>query len=176
MTRPVTILFVCTANIARSPYAELTSRSRFGLDAGSPAFESAGTQALPDHQMDEEMALLAEYHGASTDSFRSSPLTAAVLDHTDLILTMQSSHREVILNRWPQHALRAFTLGHFASLVEAAPPTLRHDQLLEWVRRNRGVTRADLDILDPYGRGPDVAAHCAGRIDTLLDIALPRLL
>ena len=51
---PLRVLFVCTANICRSPFLELTARQ---LASGSTdvQFASAGTQGFTDHAMDEVM-------------------------------------------------------------------------------------------------------------------------
>ncbi len=52
---PLKVLFVCTANICRSPFMELVARQLAGPDA-AVEFSSAGTHGFRDHPMDDVMA------------------------------------------------------------------------------------------------------------------------
>src|SRR4029077_11961102 len=52
---PIRVLFVCTANICRSPYLELRARQLFGPDAGVEV-SSAGTDGFDAAPVSDTMA------------------------------------------------------------------------------------------------------------------------
>ena len=83
---PLKVLFVCTANICRSPFMELTARAL----APELTISSAGTHGFTAAPMESEMAaVLAE--GIDPGEFRSRPLTVDMLAEADLVLTAQAS-------------------------------------------------------------------------------------
>jgi sulfate adenylyltransferase len=169
---PLRVLFVCTANICRSPYMELATRRLLGDDA-SVEVSSAGTHGFVDHPMSEEM--IPGYE-SDAEAFRSRPATAALIDEADLVLTAESSHRTYLLEESPAAFRKVFTLGQFAAAVELLsddPPGGR--ALIEEVGRRRHQADPAHDIGDPYRKGPEVARACAARIDTLLAIVVPAL-
>ena len=89
---PLKVLFVCTANICRSPFMELTARHLAG-DAAIE-FRSAGTHGFSDHPMNPEMAVTLEPRGVTGEQdFRSRPLTKAELDWADVVLTAEADPR-----------------------------------------------------------------------------------
>ena len=55
----LSVLFVCTANICRSPYMEIAGRAMLAPDA-EVAFSSAGTLGFVDREMDRTMAMAFE--------------------------------------------------------------------------------------------------------------------
>ena len=63
------VLFVCTANICRSPSMELMARALVG-DGTDLAFASAGTHGFVDHEMDATMAAAV---------FKSSSISFGIL-------------------------------------------------------------------------------------------------
>lgn len=167
-----TVLFVCTANICRSAYAELVTSARAGdhLEVGS-----AGTHGWADHPVERHMAAELERRGVESHAFRSRRLTRALIDEADLILTAEAAHRTFVLQERPAAVRRAFTLGQLASALEVVPPDVPRDELLAAVRRARPTAREEDDVTDPYGRGGDAAASAARHIDDLLGRVLPRL-
>jgi predicted protein tyrosine phosphatase len=71
------VLFVCTANLDRSPAAEAVWRAIAG---GSHESRSAGTSPTA-----------------------RRPLTAVDLDWADVVAVMEARHHELIAGRWPEH-------------------------------------------------------------------------
>ncbi|MFC6344531.1 adenylyl-sulfate kinase, partial [Nocardioides hankookensis] len=114
---PLHVLFVCTANICRSPYMELLARQIAGPDADI-VFSSAGTHGFRDSAMDTEMAQLLD--ADDRDAFRSRPLTAELLRDADLVLTAEHTHRQFILDDHPGAFRKVFTLGQFAEAARAS--------------------------------------------------------
>ncbi|WP_206062939.1 adenylyl-sulfate kinase [Nocardioides piscis] len=159
---PIHVLFVCTANICRSPFLEQTARALAG-DAHI-TFASAGTHGFDSHPMDEVMAATLEPADAD---FRSQPLTRAVVESADLILTAESSHRTFVLEEHPAAWRKVFTLGQFCRAVEATP-NLHGRALIESAGQRRTAPLPQDDIADPYRRGAAAAETAAGRMTAMV--------
>ena len=166
------VLFVCTANICRSAYAELVTAARVD---GRLEVASAGTHGWADHPVDEEMAVQLIARGVDPSGFRSRPLTRALVDEADVVLTAEAAHRTFVLQERPTALRRTFSLGQFASALDEVPPGLAGPDLLAAVRRARPTAGPGQDVLDPYRRGPEAASLAAEHIDDLLREILPRL-
>ena len=118
MSEPLEVLFVCTANICRSPVMELLAREMAG-QGSRVTFASAGTHGYDDHPLNEDMAVtLTPGLGAE---FRSRRLTREILADADLVLTAEGSHRTHILDEQPQLHRKVFTLGQFAATIAQIP-------------------------------------------------------
>ncbi|WP_277497839.1 MULTISPECIES: adenylyl-sulfate kinase [unclassified Nocardioides] len=162
---PLKVLVVCTANICRSPYMELALQAAAG-DAVVVA--GAGTHGYADHPMDEHMAAEARARGLDPAQFRSRPLTRALIDDADLVLTAESRHRSLILDESPGAFRKVFTLGQFARGVEGLEGPVDARAAVAHVGANRPSAEG-LDIADPFRRGPVAAAECAALIDGLVE-------
>lgn len=171
MSQPLRVLFVCTANISRSPFLEITARTLAG-DATDVVFASAGTHGFDARGMDEGMVpLLPE----GVDSEHASRrLTRAVLADADLVLTAEASHRTFILEEFPEYFRKVFTVGQFAGTV-AEHPGLRGRDLVAAASARRSPTRPEDDIADPYRRGEAASATAAATMSRMLDVIVPRL-
>ncbi len=168
------VLFVCTANICRSPFMELTARDLGGPDA-AVTFASAGTHGFREHPMDVVMGKALGSRGLGNDEFLSQPLTAELIEEADLVLTAEASHRTFILDDHPSTFRKVFTLGQFAEAVRTLGADLSGRELLEAAGARRGGAASELDVRDPYGRGPEAAEACAEQIDKLLRVVVPAL-
>lgn len=169
------VTFVCTANICRSAYAELVARSRLesaGIEG--LAFQSAGTWARTGQPMCPEMAAEAAKRGADPGPFRARRLDRALVERSDVLLTAEAAHRLFVLEEWPRAFRRVVTLRQFAAADLAPDSTTGLPELLAQARTIR-VSRAESDVVDPFGRGPAAAAACAADLDSLLDVIMPRL-
>ncbi|MCD4526950.1 adenylyl-sulfate kinase [Nocardioides sp. cx-173] len=166
------VLFVCTANICRSPYMELSARAATAEDQGV-MFRSAGTHGFREHPMDAVMAEALGRRGIDSAGFVSRPLSAELIEQADLVLTAEASHRTFILQDHPTAFRKVFTLGQFAQA--ATTHDLSGADLLTAVAERRGNADVSLDVHDPYGRGPEAAEACATQIDELLRVVVPAL-
>ena len=170
---PLKVLFVCTANICRSPFMELTARHLAG-DAPIE-FRSAGTHGFTNHSMNPEMAVTLEPRGVTgEEGFRSRPLTKAELDWADVVLTAEADHRRFILDDHPALFRKVFTLGQFVESL-AGQDDLHARQLLTAVGAHRTAAAPELDVADPYRRGPEACERAAAHIESLLRAALAAL-
>jgi sulfate adenylyltransferase len=173
-TDPLHVLFVCTANICRSPFMELTARHLAGPDA-QIEFRSAGTHGWTDKPMNPDMVVTLEPRGVTGhEEFRSRALTKAELDWADVVLTAEAEHRQFILDDHPAHFRKVFTLGQFVESM-AGHEDLHGRELLEAVGSRRTTASPDLDVADPYRRGAEASEAAAAHIEQLLRAALAAL-
>ncbi|WP_017932990.1 adenylyl-sulfate kinase [Nocardioides sp. Iso805N] len=170
---PLRVLFVCTANICRSPFMELTARRLAGADSGLH-FSSAGTHGWNDKPMDAAMVeVLAE--GLEAGDFRSRTVTRELLEEADLVLTAEAAQRGYLLEDHPALFRKIFTLGQAAEAVSRLEPGLTPTEVVERLGSARGNADPALDVPDPYRRGPEAAAAAAEQIGRLLQTVLPAL-
>lgn len=171
MPEPLKVLFVCTANICRSPFLELTARRLSGPGSGVE-FSSAGTHGFDSHAMDG--AMVATLVEDTSSGFASRRLTGAILAEADLVLTAEATHRSFILEEFPQHLRKVFTVGQFAASAEEHPD-LAGRELVAAVGARRTAARPEHDIADPYRRGDEAAATAADTMSRMLGVIVPRL-
>jgi sulfate adenylyltransferase len=172
--KPLKVLFVCTANICRSPFMEVLARTLAGPDAGIE-FASAGTHGFRDQPMNPPMLATLEPRGGDASTFKSRALTSDLIDEADLVLTAEVSHRSFILDDHPASFRKVFTLGQFAESVRVADPSLSGAALLAQIGANRSSADEALDVRDPYGRGQAAADRTAEQIEDLLRVVVPAL-
>ena len=171
MSDPLRVLFVCTANISRSPFMELTARSLAG-EGADVVFASAGTHGFDARAMDEAMVPLLPEGAAGEHASRR--LTRQLLDEADVVLTAEATHRSFILEEFPQHFRKVFTVGQFAASI-ADHPDLTGRELVAAAAARRTAARPEHDIADPYRRGDVAAAAAADTMSRMLMVIVPRL-
>ncbi|AWB91209.1 low molecular weight phosphatase family protein [Aeromicrobium chenweiae] len=155
------ILAVCTANICRSPLIEVLLRAQ--LDSSRFEVASAGVQGWDRKPMDSMAAMELQRLGHSAEGFRSQAINSYFVDSSDLILTATRAHRSDVLGLNPQALRRSFTLVEFAalsSIVSADSPA----ELVAQAALRRSLAPAEVDIGDPYRRGPEVHRATADQI------------
>lgn len=167
------VMFVCTANICRSAYA--TARAA-QLAAGTDlVFGGCGTHALVGHPVEAEMAARLGARGADGEGLRSRQATPALLKGADLVLTMTRQHRSWVTDEAPSLMSRTWTLRQAAAMTEQVSADLPLDDRLRTAWRSRALAGRDIDIADPYRRGPRAAETCAQQIDQCLEALIPWL-
>ena len=104
------ILFLCTANICRSPAAEFYMRhllDRLGITTVS--VESAGIMEMGGAPADPVVSRIIGEYGIDLSSHRSKLATRAMVTAADEIVVMARRHREWIQRTFPE-ALRKVSL------------------------------------------------------------------
>lgn len=81
------ILFVCTGNTCRSPFAEAVARREGHVDA-----ESAGLSASAGDQPPEDAIVVARELGYDLSAHRALPLTEEMLERSDVVVGMTAAH------------------------------------------------------------------------------------
>lgn len=164
----VNVLFVCTANIARSPYAE---RRLVHLVPDSVVVGSAGIPGYPGRPMDGPMAALLEEHGIAGDGHVSRVLTDELLADADLVLTMALAHHTGILDRWPHARHKVFGLQQFADALTRVTETAWEppEDLVAAARSESRPDSMTWDVPDPYRRGKRAARKAAAIIDAAVE-------
>ena len=122
------LIFVCEANICRSPLMEQVLRSR--VDAELWEISSAGTRVGPGDRpmctMSVEIAAAAGADETALDTHRSTSIDADTLLAADLILTASRAERSTVAQLVPEARSKTFTLLEAIHLGAAA---FRQDEL-----------------------------------------------
>jgi protein-tyrosine phosphatase len=186
-----TVLFVCRANICRSPLAERLTRheldDRLGPEATAFVAASAGIHALPAQPMHPYSDQVLRERRADPSGFVSRQVDAALLLQADLVLTASRRHRSHCVALAPATLARTFTIRQFGRLARAAVG-LPADADLDPVDRARSLVVAAAaarsrtqpvsavhdDLADPVLRPVEDFRVCAAQIsetvDTMLDL------
>jgi protein-tyrosine-phosphatase len=170
------ILFVCTANICRSPTAELLARGRFGEEVS--VFRSAGFLD-PDHLVPPELVRVLGDRGIDATNHRSYRIDEASIEAAELILVMESSHLQKVTGLRPEALAKTVPLKEAAEIMTAQPPgPVSVGALLADVNRDRDPRRylgSQWDVADPYGRRMKAYRQAVEEIDQLVALVIGRL-
>jgi protein-tyrosine phosphatase len=175
------LLFVCTGNICRSPFAEILTRHLLrgrlgGRAAGAFEVSSAGVSAVVGSGMHpDSRAELAPWHldGPPSAGFVARQLHPEMIERSHLVLGATVRHRSAVVEHCPAALPITFGLREFARLtaaVDAAElpphPVARAHALVELARMRRGLVPPDPggdDVPDPIA-GPPAAHHQAAQL------------
>ncbi len=165
-------MFVCTANICRSPTAELLARSRFGEEKA--LFRSAGFLRDGKEVPDTLQAVLGE-RGTVASQHLSSTIDPDTLDAADLILTMEGRHIQELTIKHQS------ALGKALPLKEAAERMRRAGSIEDLLAGLDSRNLADYlgttwDVDDPYKRGKRRYKKMVAEVDELLGQVIAPLL
>lgn len=96
------VLFVCTANRFRSPLAEIMFRSVLQASNKNESWtvDSAGTWTSPGLPVLPAVAVIARQYDLDLTQHRSKEVTEEILSAHDLILVMESGHKEALLHEF----------------------------------------------------------------------------
>lgn len=115
------ILVVCTANICRSPVAQIYLANM--LEGRQVRVESAGVMAINGHHADDEIQTIMLDRGfANVESHRSRTLLPSYIQNYDLILCMEYGHLNHILRMNPIASGKTMLLGHWDAVKEVSDP------------------------------------------------------
>ncbi|MCL4261822.1 MAG: hypothetical protein KJ069_01335 [Anaerolineae bacterium] len=108
------ILFVCTANICRSPVAAALFRQKLETHGRTPSdwtVQSAGTWATIKRGPSRFSKQLMADRGIDISRHRANMIDTALMAQSDLILCMETGHVEALKIEFPHFKNRIFTLS-----------------------------------------------------------------
>ncbi len=141
------IVFVCSGNICRSPFAEATLRAKmFQTGIEDIRVSSAGTIGGRIAFCTPEAIMAAEEFDVDLSFHRSRQLTEGALAQADLIIVMEESHGQFIKRNWPDNDVDIRLLSEFDR-----------------------ESRRGKDIPDPYGSSIDYYRANYRQIDEAVD-------
>ena len=123
------ILFVCTANICRSPMAETILKEKLKNSGMTDiSVSSAGLMDMKGGRAREEALKIIGGLGVDISKHRSRHLAGDMVKEADMIIVMEADHRDKILSEYPDVKDKVFLLSSFGN--------------------QKGM---ETDIADPYG-------------------------
>ncbi len=108
------ILFVCTANICRSPIAEYYAKKKF---EDNYHFRSAGF-LLGNQKISKYSRLVLQENNIDASKHISTKIDSKILENSWLILTMTKRHKIRLLETYPNIFNKVFTLSEYVGLQE----------------------------------------------------------
>jgi protein-tyrosine phosphatase len=172
----LTILFICTGNVHRSPLAERLLAVRLP----EARVGSAGTMAQQMTGMHPATRSVLEQLGGNGAGFTSRRLTQELVAEADLVLGLDREHREAAVRLWPVALRKCFTVREFLRLARWVGASVSKSQsghgkaaspreVISRAAAARGslapVSRAADGIADPRGAPYDVLLACGQEID-----------
>lgn len=168
-TAPVSVLFVCTANRIRSPFAAAVARRTAAEEGLGLRIESAGLDPGGIPAMDR-MVEVASGYGVDLSDHMSREVTDELIDATDLVVAMTGSHVIDLAGTFPEAQARTVTLREAASAVTTiGAPEWEPNAVRRWAakvtqRPLATLLGGEVDIADPVGRSRRVHKRTAAEI------------
>lgn len=139
------VLFICTGNIIRSPFAEQLFRNLLEESANELVdwnIASSGTWAEGGHPVDKQVRKLADHWSVNLEAHRSMPISLELLERSNLVLTMESGQKEAIRYEFKDQASKVIMLSE--------------------------LTGKKVDIKDPIGSNSMGISQVLGEINDLI--------
>ncbi len=118
------ILFVCTANLYRSPLAAaFFSRKLLAEGQSNHWFvETAGTWSVPGQHAPSDLLKIASALDIDLKSHRTRQLDHGLLAASDLVLVMEKGQREALRIEFPSAQMKVHLLSELADHIEYDVP------------------------------------------------------
>lgn len=117
------VLLICVGNICRSPMAEVLLRQR--LPGGAVQIASAGIAAVRGAGLDPLAQAVLHSHGVPTAKHRARQVERQMLHQAGLILVMEQSQWQHVLDLAPEVRGKTFLLGKWQHELQIADPYRR---------------------------------------------------
>lgn len=125
MNKIKSVLFICTGNSCRSIMAEgLLKKYLKELGKDNITVHSAGIMPVDGMSPTTETIEVMKKEGVDVSKFKAKYLTADMIRKADIILVMESFHKNEVLNKVPEAAAKTFLLKEFGNGEEHNPVRL----------------------------------------------------
>ena len=137
------ILFLCTANLYRSPLAAAFFSRKLRADGRSDHWvvESAGTWTVPGQHVSPDLLKIANALDIDLKSHRTRQLDEGLLAKNDFVLVMEKGQREALCIEFPSFQMRIHLLSEVADHLkyDIADPVNSDLELDEIVSKISGL-------------------------------------
>jgi protein-tyrosine phosphatase len=144
------VLFVCKANICRSPLAAAYFNSLVAKEGRQMTVRSAGLEAIPGNPAHTKAKAVALQHRLSLDEHTTTHVHKALLDQSDLIVVMEIVQKHRIQRLYPRLKGKVVLLGRFDPV-------------------------GSLEIADPYSGTNEAFHSCFQQVSRCCDVLAARL-
>ena len=173
-TGPLEVLFVCTANICRSPSLELMARAALGPGRPGPVLQRRHPRLRGRAHRRDARRRAARGHRLlgvpQPPGDAGAPRARPTWCSPPRPRTGSSSSTST-----RGCSARSSRSGSSPRRSSRAPDDLDRAGLLAHVATSRGNADPALDVPDPYRQGAEAASGCVARLDELLHVVLPAL-
>lgn len=179
MDQPLRVMFICTGNQCRSPFAEHYVRARWSPQVTTA---SCGIMDLPPTPSPPETVAAAREIGVDLTSHRSRSIQHVELASRDLIVGFEALHVATAAVEFGAPVERCFLLSELPALLvpgdAPAASTKGTLQAAAEMRSRHTGARPAPSVDDPIGSGlhthrrvlQEIAHHCNEIFERLLDV------
>jgi protein-tyrosine phosphatase len=113
------VLFVCSANMCRSPMAEALFKQMLDNRGNAEGWrvESAGVWSLDGNQASPGAVATMQRKGIDLSGHRARSANLVGIEDFDLILTMERNHEEALRAAYPELAKKIFMLTEMSGRI-----------------------------------------------------------
>jgi len=111
------VLFICSANICRSPMAMGLLRSMVKDASDQWKIESAGVWDMGEQQVAANTQLVLKERGIELNDHTSRTVTGTMLSEFNLVPVMEDIHKEVLKLAFPEYTDRIYMLSEMVGEI-----------------------------------------------------------